>query len=167
MLLLAAFAAVAGTGCSIEHGVYQQRGGAIVASFQSVDAGPDWPSGLAVKMSFGAAAPDRWWLVWRGGSAGGQHLASTGVVSAANWRPPAPDSAADRPLGDLAMIAADADYGIRREPMTRGTPAPAHLLIPDLRQATWYRAAPDRRVAESGQFFDLIRCDDRPALKER
>lgn len=159
MLLLAALAAVAGTGCLIEDAVYQQRGSDIVARFQSVDAGPDWRSGLALKLSFGAPVADQWWLVWEGGTAGGHFLASTGIVSAADWRPPGPDSSADRPLGDLVLIAAEADYAIRRDAIVRGAPAPAHLLIPDLRQATWYRVAQDQRVGESGQFFDLIGCD--------
>jgi hypothetical protein len=118
-------------------------------------------------MSFRATVADQWWLVWEGGTAGGHHLASTGLVSGANWRPPDPESSANRPLGDLVLIVAEADYSIRREAIVRGAPAPAHLLIPDLREATWYRVAPDQRVDESRQFFDLIRCDGQRTPKER
>ena len=167
MLVFAAMVAITGPGCSIEHAVYQQRGSEIVARFQSVDAGRDWPSGLAFKMSFNAPLADQWWLVWEGGTAGGHNLASTGAVSAADWRPPGPDSSADRPRGNLVLIVAEADYRIRREAIVRGASAPAHLLIPDLREATWYRVAPDQRVSESGQFFDLISCDRERIPKER
>jgi hypothetical protein len=167
MLVLAAMAVLAGPGGAVEHAVYQQRDSEIVARFQSVDAGRDWPSGLAFKMSFSASLGDQWWLVWEGGTAGGHNLASTTAVSAADWRPPGPDSTADRPLGNLVLIVAEADYRIRREPIVRGTSAPAHLLIPDLREGTWYRVAPDQRVRESGQFFDLIRCDGARISKGR
>ncbi len=158
MLVAALLAAVAAP-CPIDHAIYRQRDSAIVARFRAIDAGPDWPARLAMRLSFGNARPAQWWLVWHGGSAGGQFLASTGDVDAAGWHPPSPDDAAERPRGDVALIAAEADYGIRGAPLTSGDGAPAHLLVPELRRLAWYGPDDTPRAAESGQFFDLVRCD--------
>lgn len=157
----AALLAAPVAGCPVEQARYQQRRSGIVAQFRDVQAGAAWPSGLAMKMSFRAGVPDRWWLVWASGSAGGQHLASTTPVTAADWRPPSSDSAAERPLADVSLIAADAEYNIALSPLRRGVAAPAHLLMPDLREALWYRSPPAERAGDSSQFFDLVACDRR------
>ncbi|CAD2253328.1 hypothetical protein X12_000717 [Xanthomonas arboricola] len=39
-----------------------------------------------------------------------------------------------------------------------GAPAPAHFLLPDLREAVWYRAGPEQRLDIARQFFDLNGC---------
>lgn len=146
--------------CTIDGATYTQRGSDITIQFQPVAAGPEWPSRLAAKISFGTARPAQWWLAWHGGSAGGEFLASTTDINAASWKPPDPDDAAARPRGDILLIAADAGYIVRREALTVGTAAPAYLLIPKMRELAWYGSDETGRAQESGQFFDLTGCDD-------
>lgn len=145
--------------CKVEDAVYQQRGGSsITATFIPVNSGPLWPANLALKMHVGATGRSYWWLPWSGGSNGRQNLASTTDVTAAGWRPPAAEAAGARPLGDVGYFGMDASYNILGEMPRRGGLAPAHFHVPDLRSALWNRTPPDRRDAESGQFFDLVSC---------
>ena len=158
VVMIAAMAANPGT-CKVEDAVYQQRSAtSISARFVPVDPSADWPSGLAMKMHFGDSGRSYWWLPWNGGSNGRQHLASTTDVTAPGWKAPSPENGSQRPLGDVGYIGMDASYNVIKAVPRRGEIAPAHFHVPDLREALWYRTPPDRRDADTGQFFDLVDC---------
>jgi len=155
MTLLLALAA----SCAPEQAHYVLRGDpAMTARFLVVAATPDWPSGLALRLHSTRTGRDYDFLPYPGGSEARLHLASTTDVTAAQWHAPSPDGG-PRPLGDVAYIGADAEYLLSGEPPRRGGQAPAHFLLPDLREALWYRAAPDQREGTVQQFFDLADCN--------
>ena len=148
--------AVAGT-CSPEQAHYVLRDDpAITARFLEVPATSDWPSGLALRLHSSRSGRDHDFLPWRGGSAGRLHLASTSDVTAAHWQAPGPDQL--RPLGDVEYIGVDQDYNLLADLPQRGAVAPVHFLLPDLREALWYRSAEGQREATARQFFDRARC---------
>lgn len=154
MTLLLALAA----SCAPEQAHYVLRDDpAITARFLAVDATPDWPSGLALRLHSTRTGRDYDFLPWQGGSDGRSHLASTTDVTAPQWRAPDADGG-PRPLGDVEYIGTDAAYALLAELPRRGGQAPAHFLLPDLREALWYRAASDRRETTARQFFDLAGC---------
>jgi len=130
---------------------------AITARFLIVDTTPDWPSGLALRLHSTRTGRDYDFLPWHGGSDGRLKLASTTDVTAPQWHTPDPDGG-PRPIGDVEYIGANADYRLLSDGPRRAEPAPAHFLLPDLREALWYRAAPDRRESTARQFFDLTDC---------
>ncbi|HEY0334778.1 MAG TPA: hypothetical protein VGC74_13885 [Stenotrophomonas sp.] len=132
---------------------------AITARFLTVEASSDWPSGIALRLHSSRTGKDYDFLPWSGGSDGAQHLASTGDVTAPHWGLPSPDDGAARPLGDVTYIATDEHYTLLAVPPGRGVQAPAHILIPDLREALWYRTGPDARESTTKQFFDRVGCD--------
>jgi hypothetical protein len=107
--------------------------------------------------------PDRtwWFLPYSGNGVGTRgHLASTHDVTAGGWTPPDPDSAKARPLGDLDYLAMTADYRVLAAGALRARqPAPAHLLVPDLQHALWYRTPSDARQSVPTAFFDLTDCE--------
>jgi hypothetical protein len=145
--------------CKVEDAVYQQRSApSITASFRQVESSSEWPSGVALKMHFGESGRTYWWLPWNGGSNGKQNLASTTDVTAVGWKLPGVEDVKGRPLGDVSYMGMDAKYNIIHAVPKRGELAPAHFHVPDLSQALWYRTPPDKRDANSGQFFDLVSC---------
>ena len=145
--------------CTVENAHYRQRSApSITARFQDVESGPDWPSRLALEMRFGDSGRSYWWLPMNGGSNGEPFLASTSDVTSPDWQAPSPDDRRDRPLGDVHFIATDASYQILSSAPAKGGPAPAHFLIPDLREARWSRTPPDKREGDARQFFDLTGC---------
>jgi len=161
LMMVAAVASLAT--CKVENAVYAQRTApGLTARFVAADTGPFWPSGLALRMHVEATDRTYWWLPWNGGSGGQNHLASTSDVTAPDWAAPGPDDAGQRPLGDVRYIGVDASYRLLPAVPRRGEVAPAHFLIPDLREALWYRTPPDARDSEAGQFFDLVACRAAP-----
>jgi len=156
-MLFSLLLAVAGT-CSPEQAHYVLRDdSAITARFLEVPATPDWPAGLALRLHSARSGSNHDFLPWRGGSDGRLHLASTSDVTAAQWHVPGPDQ--PRPLGDVEYIGVDQDYNLLADLPQRGAVAPVHFLLPDLREALWYRAPDDQREATVRQFFDRDRCD--------
>lgn len=146
--------------CTIEHAHYQLRTQpTVTADFLDKNTGPDWPSNLVMRLRIGATGRTYWWLPWNGGTNGQQNLASTTDASAPRWRPPNPDGG-PRPLGDVQFIATSAKYDLWDHVPVRGGPAPAHFLIPNLREALWYRTPSDARDGTVREFFDLVRCGD-------
>lgn len=160
MPFLTFFASAISVPCPIDRATYVQRGSEIMIRFQPVASGSKWPSHLAAKISFGNSRPSQWFLAWHGGSSGGEFLSSTTDINTAGWHAPDPDDAAERRRDDVLVIAADAGYAVRREALAVGTPAPAYLLIPSMRELAWYGPDETERAQESGQFFDLTECDD-------
>ncbi len=74
-------------------------------------------------------------------------------------RPPDPDSATGRPIGDLDYLAADRSYAFDQGfSASSGQGAPAHLLLPGLQAALWYRVGNDEREGVPLAFFDLAGC---------
>lgn len=145
--------------CVPEHARYVLREDpAVSARFLVVDTTPDWPSGLALRLHSTRTGRDYDFLPYPGGSDARLHLASTTDVTAPQWRAPDPDGG-PRPLGDIEYIGTDAGYLLSSKLPRRGEPAPAHFLLPDLREALWYRAASDQREATARQFFDLAACE--------
>lgn len=158
MIGLVLAAALATTACPVERAQYQLRDDpAVSAGFVAVASGPAWPSQLALRLHSARSGRAYWFLPWNGGSDGRQHLASTTDVNAAGWQPPSPDGGT-RPLGDIEYLGTDADYRLLDQVPVAGGAAPAHLLLPDLREALWYRAAPTQREHIARQFFDLLGC---------
>ncbi|KRG46809.1 hypothetical protein ARC20_04515 [Stenotrophomonas panacihumi] len=130
----------------------------VTARFLPVAATSDWPSGLALRLHFAGSGREVDFLPFGGGSAARQHLASTGPVTSTQWQLPSPDG--PRPLGDVEYIGADASYRLLDEIPRRGGDAPVHFLLPDLREALWYREEAGRREAAARQFFDLTGCGE-------
>jgi hypothetical protein len=144
--------------CGIEHAHYALRTQpSVTADFHGRSTGPDWPGDLVMRLHIGASGRTYWWVPWNGGTNGQQNLASTTDASAPGWQPPNPDDG-PRPVGDVQFIATDARYNLWTHVPVRGGPAPAHFLIPDLREALWYRAPSDQRDGTVREFFDLVSC---------
>ncbi|MBB5866383.1 hypothetical protein [Xanthomonas sp. 3058] len=159
--MLVVMMALAVSGCAVENARYVLRDDAgVQAEFHAVASGPQWPAQLAVRVHAARTGVNAWFLPWSGGSDGSQHLASTTDVTAPGWQPPDPDGG-PRPLGDISYIGTDAGYRVLSEGPRLGTPAPAHFLLPDLREALWYRAGADQRQQVARQFFDLVGCVSR------
>ncbi|WP_243847698.1 hypothetical protein [Xanthomonas euroxanthea] len=144
--------------CAVENARYVLRDDADTqARFLAVASGPHWPAQVALRVHSSRTGGDAWFLPWSGGSDDSQHMASTADVTAPGWQAPDPDGG-PRPLGDVDYIGTDATYRVLSELPRAGMPAPAHFLLPDLREALWYRAAPAQRQAIARQFFDLDSC---------
>lgn len=170
VLLTFAMLSGAPASCPLEQAHYALRGApGVTAGVRPVAKSADWPVGLAVfvrvdQVGPGAArAPGRtWWFLPYSGNGQGVrgHLASTHDVTAPGWTPPDPDSGRERPLGDLDYMMLDGDYGFLETSIPRtDRAAPAHLLIPDLQQALWYRPPEGERTGVPLAFFDLTACD--------
>lgn len=158
VLWVLAGAAVAAD-CPAERAQYVLKGvPEITAGFRpTVPAPPDWSGDLAFFIR-SARTGQTYWFLWYGGNGAGisSHLASTTDVTVPGWQPP-PADGGPRPLGDLDILFADGDYRFDQAyvPM-RTRPAPAHLLIPGLQQALWYRAPVRESVPIA--FFDRDGC---------
>ena len=158
--MLTIFAAVvaAMSPCPIENAEYSLRGASNVkAYFKRVDRTSDWPSGLAFATHFENTGRTYWWLPWRGGTDGRQHLASTTNVITREWRPPSPDGG-PRPLGDIDYIATDAGYNVASVSPQQGKTGPHHILLPQLSDVISHNTKVDSRDYASTQFFDLVDC---------
>lgn len=143
--------------CRIEDAVYVLRDQQdVTATYVRVESG--WPSKLAMRLHVGSSGRTYWWLPWNGGSDGKQNLASTTDPTLSSWKPPSSDDGRERPLGDVEYIGTDAKYHLLNGVPERGELAPAHFLIPDLREALWYRTDSNERDDTAKQFFDLTGC---------
>jgi hypothetical protein len=163
--LLAAFAAAPVPTCRIDDAHYALRTQpSVTADFRDAETGPDWPGGLVLRLHVGASGRTYWWVPWHSGSSDGEHLASTTDATAPGWRPPHPDNG-PRPLGDVDFMATDSAYNLWNRIPVRGGPAPAHFVIPNLRDALWYRAPGDARDGTARQFFDLVSCRHQVRLR--
>ncbi|MEE7559737.1 hypothetical protein HH299_08520 [Xanthomonas sp. Kuri4-2] len=149
---------LAGPACPVERADYRLRGApGTTLHFIARDT-PGWPSNLLARLDLAATGRSYWWLPWNGGSDGRQHLASVRPADRPGWSPPAPDDGQGRPLGDIDYLATDADYDVLDHVPVRGEPAPAHILLPDLDEALWYRNGAEPRDHAPRQFFDLMSC---------
>ncbi|WP_230582153.1 hypothetical protein [Xanthomonas arboricola] len=156
--MLALMVALALSGCAAQDAHYVLRDHPDMrAEFHQVASGPQWPSHLALRVHSTSSGRDAWFLPWNGGSDGSQHMASTTDVTAPGWHAPDPEGG-PRPLGDVSYIGTDVDYRVFSEVPRLGAPAPAHFLLPDLREAVWYRAGSEQRLDIARQFFDLNGC---------
>jgi len=161
--VLLTFAVLSSTpaSCPLEQARYVLRNApGFTAAFRPVAVSADWPAGVALVVRSEASGRAYDFLPYQGNGVGVPgHLASTRDVTKANWTPPGPDDGKARPLGDLDYMVLDATYDVGSEPaLRRGAPAPAHLLIPDLQHALWYRTPPDARESAPTAFFDLADC---------
>jgi hypothetical protein len=162
MLLTFAMLSSTAASCPLERAHYVLRDApGVVAGFRPVERSPVWGAGLALYVR--SAQPERtwWFLPYSGNGVGTRgHLASTHDVTARGWVAPGPDSVKERPLGDLDYLAMTVDYRVLEAGALRaGQGAPAHLLIPDLQHALWYRTPSDARQSVPTAFFDLTGCE--------
>ena len=167
-LMALASAAFVQAGCPVERAHYRlRREPEVAAWFRRVKSSRDWPSGLALAIQFrkSTSASDPrsgriyWWVPWNGGSDGRQNLASTTDVTVSGWRPPNPDDG-PRPYGNMEVIFADRDYDLWGHVPVAGETAPAHILLPSLRDLG--HVGGGVMDATEKQFFDLVKCDRRP-----
>jgi len=148
--------------CPVERARYMLRNApGFTAAFRPVAVSGDWPAGVALVVRSKASGRTYDFLPYLGGGVGTLgHLASTHDVAQPDWTPPGPDDGKARPLGDLDFMALDAAYGVAPEPrLRRGAPAPAHLLVPGLEEAFWYRTPSEARESAPTAFFDLVGCE--------
>lgn len=147
--------------CPLEQAHYVLRGApGFTAAFQPMAVSDVWPAGVALVVRSKASGRTYDFLPYRGNGVGTLgHLASTQDVTQPGWSPPGPDDGKARPLGDLDYMVLDATYDVRSEHvLKRGSTAPAHLLIPELQHALWYRTPSDARESAPTAFFDLVDC---------
>jgi hypothetical protein len=153
--MLAFLFAVMTTPCPVERAHYTLRTmPSLTASFNDVPIDEDWRAGVAFGIRSSSSGRTYWFLPANGDP---DILASTTDIAKPNWRPPSPDGGI-RPLGDMQLLTFDADYNVLDDIPRRDAPAPAHILIPDLREAFWYRTPGDKREGSAKQFFDLTGC---------
>jgi hypothetical protein len=148
--------------CPLERANYVLRDApGFTAGFRPVATTPDWPVNTAFFVRSAKSGKTYWFLLYFGNGVGTHgHLASTYDVTRPGWNPPHPDSAKERPLGDLDYMVLDADYRFQSEGLVRhGSPPPAHILIPDLSGALWYRTPSGQREGAPMAFFDLTGCE--------
>jgi hypothetical protein len=160
-LLTFAVLSSAAASCPLERAHYVLRTApGFTATFRQVAVSSDWPAGVALVVRSAGSGRDHDFLPYQGNGVGTfGHFASTHDVAQPGWTPPGPDDSKARPLGDLDYMLLDAAYGIRPEPtLRRGASAPAHLLIPGLQHALWYRTPTDDRESAPTAFFDLTGC---------
>ncbi|WP_132091075.1 hypothetical protein [Caulobacter sp. BK020] len=161
MFLTVAVLSNASASCPLERARYVLRDApGFTAEFRPVAISSDWSAGVALIVRSKASGRTYDFLPYLGNGVGTLgHLASTYDVARPDWAPPGPDDDKARPLGDLDFMVLDATYGVAPEPaLRRGAPAPAHLLIPGLEEAFWYRTPPDARESAPTAFFDLVDC---------
>jgi hypothetical protein len=152
------FAAAGLQRCSIEHAHYALRTqSSVTADFYEVERSRPPPGNLVMRMHIGETGRTYWWIPIDGGSNLQQYLASTPTGSAPGWES-RNSSGQPRPLGEVDFIATDAGYKLWKSVPKLHGPAPAHFLIPDLREALWYRTSGDQRDYTARQFFDLVSC---------
>jgi hypothetical protein len=152
--LTAAVTAIS-TACPVGEAVYQLRGEpGVTARFEPRTPSSDWVAQVSLSIHSVKTGATYFLLPYSGNGQGvTTHLAS--VVDPD--QPPDPDSAKGRPIGDLDYLAADQSYRFDQSfHAETGMRAPAHLLIPGLQEALWYRA--DKREGVPMAFFDLVRC---------
>lgn len=148
--------------CPLEKARYTLRDApGFTAGFRPVATTPDWPVDTAFFVRSAKSGATYWFLSYFGNGVGTHgHFASTRDITQPGWVPPNPDGGKDRPLGDLDYMVLDADHRFQSEGLVRhGSPPPAHILIPDLSAALWYRTPSDRREGAPMAFFDLTGCE--------
>lgn len=152
--LAAAMASLSGS-CRVEQSIYELRGAPqVMARFEPQAPTAGWAANVRLTIHSAKTGATYFFLPYSGNGQGIRtHFASVEDPS----KPPDPDSARGRPLGDLDYLAADRSYRFDQSFSARsGEQAPAHLLIPGLQEALWYRA--DKREGVPLAFFDLAGC---------
>ncbi len=156
-MLIFALAVATAVPCPVEQAHYRLRHDAgVVLSFAPVASNKDWPSGVAAVVRFYRSGRMYDFLPYDGGTDGRQNLAHTTDVTHPDFKLPSPDGGPGR-LGDMEFLAMDAHYDVIQHVPRRGDQAPAHILLPHLRDVTWYGNDAARDAAEK-QFFDLVSC---------
>jgi hypothetical protein len=162
MIMALAFAALlAGPpqACALERADYVLRGSdGVTARFDTRAPTPDWPTDVTFSIHSAKTGATITFLPYSGNGQGVTgHLASVQDPAA----PPGPDTVQGRPTGDLDYLAADATYRFDQGFIARaGRPAPAHLFLPGLQAALWYRRDDAQREGVPMAFFDLAGCRD-------
>jgi hypothetical protein len=135
----------------------------VTAQFRDTDTGPNWPADVTLEIKINKSDATRakesgrsyWFIPWEGGTSDLRHMASVKDVTARGWRPPDPDRAEDRPLGDLDYVGTDSRYNVIDRIPHRGGAAPAHMLLINLGDVLKHRTG---QQLLPQQFFDLISC---------
>jgi hypothetical protein len=158
MIIIALAAAAAVTAaCPVERAHYSLRHEPnVTMSFVQIPATQDWPSGVAAIIRFKDTGRHYDFLPWNGGTDDRQNFAFTDDVTKPDFHLPSPDGGPGR-RGDLEYLATDAQYDIIDHAPTKGEAAPAHILLPGLREVTWYSDS-NARDAAGKAFFDLDGC---------
>ena len=81
------------------------------------------------------------WFLFDQGSARYINLISTTDVLAKGWAPPDPDGGV-RPLPEMHVLLADADFVFAQEAPKSGAAPPAYILLPDLSETLHQSATP-------------------------
>lgn len=156
-MVMSATALAAAAMCMVQDAHYTLRHlDGVTMSFREMTVTRDWPAGLAAVIHFKESGRDYYFLPWNGGTDDRQNLAYTTDVTKPGYTLPSPDGGPGR-LGDMVYLATNADYDMIDHAPTRGEPAPAHILLPDLTEITWYHD-PMARDGVAKEFFDLDGC---------
>jgi hypothetical protein len=149
--------AVAAMMCLVDDAHYTLRHAeGVTMSFLDMTVTQDWPLGLAAVIHFNESGRTYYFLPWNGGTNGQQNMAHTTDVTKPDYTLPSPDGGPGR-RGDIVYLATDANYDIINHAPNHGEPASAHILLPDLREVTWYGDV-DARDGAPKEFFDLDGC---------
>jgi hypothetical protein len=141
--------------CPLDGALYQLRGApGVTARFEARTPSADWVAKFGLSIRSAKTGATYFLLPYSGNGQGiTTHFASVMDLNA----PPDPDSAKGRPIGDLDYLAVDQSYRFDQSfHAETGKHAPAHILIPELQEALWYRA--DKREGVPMAFFDLVGC---------
>ena len=147
-----ALALAVATGCPVEHAHYTLRHQYdVTLSFQPIAKSRDWPSGVAMAVHVMRSGDTNYFLPWQGGTDDKENVTHTTDITRPDFQLPSPDGGPGR-LGDMEYIATDASYEIVNHTPIRGDPAPAHILLLGLGDASWHQDA----VVKA--FFDFDGC---------
>jgi hypothetical protein len=152
MLIELLLAAAPPATCPVERARYEMRARpSITARFHRVVKTEDWRTGLALEIRIGASGRTYWFLPWNGGTNGKTNVRWVQELNSILMEETALDS-------DLDFFSTDAAYVFHGVVPTAGDAAPAHLFLPDLGYALWYRTPGNRRDSAERSFFDLTDC---------
>ncbi|RYE01602.1 MAG: hypothetical protein EOP61_10800 [Sphingomonadales bacterium] len=161
--MLAMLLAAASLPCAMDHARYVLRADPQVSlSFHVVGQSADWRSELAANIRLDRTGRSSWWLPTQSGSSDPRFLRWTGLVGSPEAAP-----GYRYTLHDLRYFAFDAGYAMINKTPYKGDPAPAHILLADLRDAFYYSDDPATRSSPPQSLFDLTGCDvpdDRPGI---
>lgn len=126
------------------------------AGFKAIGKKKGWISDLAFYVR-SAKTKHTYWFLFDAGSARYVNLISTFDVTKPGWHPPGADGpSSERPLGEMHYLGADKDLGFSLAIPAQSKPAPAYILLPDLPEVMWYKAATRENAP---LFFKWQSCD--------
>ena len=153
--VLAAVAAAADPGCRIDHAHFVLRADPqVTLDFHVVPRTADWYTELAANIRLAATGRSSWWLPTLSGSSDPRFFRWTALRGT-----PEAEPGYRYNLGALRYFAFDERYAMINRTPLKGDPAPAHILLADLRDAFYYADAMATRSSPPQSLFDLAGCD--------